>query len=150
MMVTTGRSLKKRKYQEVLSGSSSVCSQNVHRSVSGGAWSRPSVARGAGGSDLPGPHQHGGQSQPGGPSQVENLVHENCRADSLFPRDHADTCVYFPETEAQTRPEVCSEHREYNYQPCNLEVFQNCSPSWRQTPQATEFNKTVLTEGLQH
>lgn len=39
VMMTTGRSLKKRKHQELLSGSSSVCSQNVQRRVSGGAWS---------------------------------------------------------------------------------------------------------------
>lgn len=65
------------------------------------------MARGAGGSGLPGLHQHGGQSQAGEPRQMESLVHENCKTDSLFPRDHADIYIYFPQTEAQTRPEVC-------------------------------------------
>lgn len=45
---------------------------------------------------------------------------------------------------------VCLEHGKYNYQHCDLEGFQNRSPSWRQMPQATEFNKTVLTQSLQH
>lgn len=39
--------------------------------------------------------QDGKQNQAGGLSQVERLVNENYKVDSLFPSDHAKTGIFF-------------------------------------------------------
>lgn len=92
VVVTTRRSLKNRKDQKVFLGTSSICQNHGQE----GEWSclvalvsQVLLSR--------------GQSQAGDLSQVESLVQNRL----LFPKDHADICIYFPETEAQSRPEVC-------------------------------------------
>lgn len=149
LVMVTRRSLMKTKYEETLSRSCSIWSQNMHRRVmvpgADQVWHKKLVV-------LVSQLLTGLKTEPSrGLSHIQKLVNENYQVHSLFPSDHLDTGIFFPETETQTKPEcACVDRGKYSYQHHHLEGFQKHSPCWRQMLQATECNKTVLTQGLQH